>query len=627
MPEVPNQPPETPPTAPGRDVDGAAPARPAVAAQPKPAWRRTWIAGAVLLTLLGYFLVWQRGFYNDDYANYIISHDAETGARKTFFYVLTVVPTARGLSYMLARNSVLLIADGYEVLVRAMFAGAAALNAVLIGWLAYRLLRSWFAATVAVLLALSCAPMHQAMLWTTGGNYLLMTLFTLVYLHAFLFVIEGVRPGAVWWLVGTVAFLGALLIVEQHVGVLGLLVAFGAILAVQPQRTERYRILRRAVFVPLWPMLLSAVCFLWLYGESKDINTRGGLVTALPIIYGQCKEILRLAPELLVTGQARAMLREGSVIGLEKVCGSWLGLAMLIVGGGLMLTPIGWRSRRDKPPQPWYVGVLTMLAALAGALVVLLFPLCLVSFLYVESRQLYVPYLLLAVGAAAALWLIARIVRHDGFRGFMLCLLGVLFVVHTLVTVGFAEAYARRSALDQRQLADLTAVIRSEDLPHDARVVPLAVDQVTFPEYPALDHLLHGGFEIEWAAEALLRTAYHRYDLYATVPYTRDWGTRFKVPTAVENAGRIIVQDKPHDPATTLVFTWRDGEVRLIRDLHVLRDSGEEYVVSFPLAVQIGERGAPLVDVAVREALPVREIVEYEPAATQSAPASQPGGE
>src|SRR5205085_1207134 len=124
-----------------------------------------WLGTAILSLWLGYLLVWRRGPYLDDY-----------GMKDALGSVLSgtwMIYPLRPITWLVVSALAALLPID-ELLVRTATAVCVGCNALLVGWLVYRVLGARLAAVISCWLFLMPFLAWEAVLWVGAAGYVVM---------------------------------------------------------------------------------------------------------------------------------------------------------------------------------------------------------------------------------------------------------------------------------------------------------------------------------------------------------------------------------------------------------------------------------------------------------------------
>ncbi len=400
-----------------------------------------WLALPLFCLILGYLLVWQRGLYNDDYSHYERFRNASsTLAALTYnpdFPVRALFwPVSGGLDAL---------ALSHGLLVRFVLAAGAGLNALLLGWLVYRLLRSRLAAIVAGWLFLMPFFSWDVVLWTTSANHLFGPTFGLLFLHACLSALQNERLSWRSIVVCSACLMASMLFVETSLAVAAIVPLLALCVPLAERPGARLFALKRSFLIIGIPLAVAALFVLLFYtggsqvlaGRSAIDASIGGIMQRLP----QYANRLRL---LTVSGQfGRQVVKDALELGRSALGDSPLGLA-LAAGAILALVAQIAAWRREPGRAPATRAGLLLGAGVAWFGFVLLFPAILVKQQFLEYKFLYFSGAGLCVAAGAAACILAQVLRQVWWERFVLAATGMVVIVASVGLLGFASAFDER---------------------------------------------------------------------------------------------------------------------------------------------------------------------------------------
>ncbi len=558
--------------------------------------RWSWLLPALLCLLLGYLSVWQRGLYLDDYINRNAAINPLTGQWRPLGdpFRIPYFPT-RSLTWLLV-TTLAGLAPAHELLVRIGLAAGAGLNALLLGWLAYRLLGSRLAAVVAGWLVLMPIFAQEVVLWIGSSGYLLAAAFMLLFLHACWSALTH-RCGFLLWLaLASLAFLGSLLCVEALVATLGLVPLLALAAGARSGHLALWQRAMRGGALVVAPLLAGTALYRLIYYGSSYVASRGGLDLSPGGLVMRAQGVLAaLVWKTVAPGWGLALLAEGFTLGVGVVVHTPVAAALFVLTvAAAIFTLATWPADREAAQADAWRHGLVAATGLAWAVGTLLLPVSLVPGQMLEPRLLYFPMagLALAVGATLS-WLAQRLRRPLAERT-VLAITGLLLLGATLCLAGDARAYAARSALDQQQLAAFLRALPPADLPPDVFLVAVDTDERLAGVGDPLAQTLTGVFETPWSAYGALTAAYRRPDLWLIT------GSRWAPPRFAYLGGHklvarpVTVDDRGLPLDRTILFRYRDGQMWLIRALTLEDPNGATHTVQFPLAEALAQPGQPV---------------------------------
>lgn len=547
-----------------------------------------WLLAFAACGIVSYLSIWQRGLLTDDYAFRAQVLNVETGRRSLF------VPAElnRFMAFLVDVNLAGLMPE-YELAVRLLAALCTAANALLLGFLVYRLVHTRLPAVVAAWLFLSPFYAHQAVLWTAAYPYIFSVFCALLYLHAALSGLTTRRAPWPWAALAVLCYVLATGFDEQ----VALSIAFVPVLAFAAARQHRLPDARvttpRLAALVLVPAALAIAYVLLGYSGGDIVATRGGINLSLPHLLSQAEAFaarfvqftwrpntgLRLVNEALRVG-ARALLASLPAL-------AWFAAAACLT----LVAALLWQ--RDSPERSSQRAALALIlggAAWCAAAVFL--PGILLTNQALVVRMYYVPMAGAAVGGAGLAWLLARRLPPSvGDRAALLAM-GAVMLFSTVCMLGHARAYQARYQLDQRQLSTLADALPARYLPSDKPyVVAIELDERLFGGYDALSQTLIGVFQTGRSARAELRRMYRTTDINSVAPV--GWVVR---PVELDDgpAGqqdRVLVAGISVPVDHTILFAYRDGRTHIIESLVITQRDGQRRSVAFPLAQAMSADG------------------------------------
>jgi len=565
---------------------------------------------------LGYLLVWQRGFYLDDWSIGLGARDQQTLEWLPIEVTPEAIPTfpARILTYiMLPRLIAFMWTD--EFLVRLLIACCVGLNAFLLGWLVYRILRSRMPAIVAGWLFLM--PIYtDVTLWAGAAAYVFIAGLTLLMLHATwsALVIDG--PPYIWLLVGSLALLTSLVWAEATVGIVSMIPLMGVLCRVQRPdinwRTIGYRTLLSTIALTMIVLLYS----LLVLSASPLVPGRGGLTTDSVLILQRAGLWLKaLFWYTLDPSWGHRFTVASYIVGSNHILISPPGRILLSgISIILALTVVSWKSDRIQFSNITPV-LLMLVFGIGWFLTTLCVPYLFAAQQIFERRFLYFPLAGLSIAVGALIALTKSIIRCRGLQQALLAASGVLLVILSLCMVGHARLYAARYETDVKAFTSLGQLVPAWAIPERAQFIPVNLDYSLSGQENLLTGLIVSAFEASWSAYAGLDPLYPGKNIeYITssrwVPATFSEHPPATAPgfcnrhaqtpqiTALESP-TLFVQGCPVDPARAIVFTSRSGELTLVRTLTLQRSDGTTRVIELPIASMLATHGSAAIETLV----------------------------
>jgi len=565
--------------------------------------RYGWLLTGLVCLILGYMLVWQRGLYVDDYTHKSRVSELLSGGWNSIWGIVEF-PSPRPLGLAVDRVFAALL-PAHEFPVRAAAAFLVGVNALLLGSLVYRVLRSRLAAVVAGWLFLMPVYAQEALLWASSVAYVFAGGLTLLFLHATWLMLARREPKRFPMLLAAASFGAALLFSEAFVCGLGLVPALALTAAFQRQRGERLDLGRQCVYALVCPLASAGLIYLALYRRSQStlITGRGGLDPALlGIIQRSVDWVQRLVWMTAPSSWGQGVVSDALGIGVSVLASSWI--AAVLAGAAavlLVLTVLSWQEAPGEYGPPYRVGLLMLLAGAAVFVATLLFPGVLVRGQMLEYRLLYFPSAAASIAAGTLFWMLAKRVPRPVAGRVLLAAAGGLMILTTVTVLGFARSYAARYELDQRQVSAIVRALPAGNLPQDAVIVPFDNDEQLFPGRDYISRLLVGVFETPWSASAVLQAAYSRAD-FRVITANRWTGMHFGYEEGSDHlSGRLTIQGQVVPIDRTVLVTYRAGSAFPVESLTVQAADGSQHTVRFPIAIALRMLGVPTV-----EGVPVR---------------------
>lgn len=562
-----------------------------------------WLFAGVACLLVGYMLVWQRGFYMDDYRLKLLAIDTSTGQWRSLWdtHWLPGFPV-RMLTWVTVTVFAGLL-DTHEFLVRIISTLIAGGNALLLGLLIYRIINSRLAAVIGSWLFLMPFYAQEAVLWVGAVSYVFATGLSLLFLHAFWGAFSETRAAERirWMVLGIIAFVVSLLFYEW-VALAVVLIPFFGLIAVAQGRLGGADLLRRAVL--LTGLLCTAVVALYglFYRNAQLLEVRGGIdVSVAGIMERSQQYLVRLVWMTVSPEWGQLLTADVFSAGLAVLSSSWHGVVLASITAALLaVTVLAWQPDEHEYRGRYAVGLAMLCAGITWSLTSLLFPSVLVRGQILEYRLLYFPLAGVGVVSGALGWIIAKLLKSAVWHKILLAVMGGLLLFDTICMVGYAQAFAARHELDRKQIAAVVRALPPQHLPRRTFIVPIQFDERLGVIGRSVAMLLVGVFEAPWSARAVLREVYGRDDF--DVVTTNRWvPMRFGYVSGRGEAGQLVLRGAGASQGTTVpvdrtVLVSFDGnDAFLVERLTIVSAGGERCVVEFPIARELRQGGAPTI--------------------------------
>ncbi len=232
---------------------------------------------------------------------------------------------------------------GGEPLVRLLAALGAAANALLLGWLLYRLAGSRLMAIVAAWLFLMPFYAHQAVLWLAAYSYVFSAFFLLLFLHAGLSAVRQPERSWRWSILALICYAIAIGFGEQ--AALSVLLVPALALAARPSGVRPA--LRRSVPVLIAALALAAGLVVFGYTSADMVAGRGGMNLSIRSLLDHTGVFIhRFAQLLLLPNTGLRLTNESFRLGARTLLASPLWLALFVAAGGALLVTVAfWREQ------------------------------------------------------------------------------------------------------------------------------------------------------------------------------------------------------------------------------------------------------------------------------------------
>jgi hypothetical protein len=586
--------------------------------------RFAWALASLTCLILSYLLVWQRGFYFDDYNNRILAYNVITGHTSPIWDRSRYGSfPARMFAWTLVTGFAQFLTSA-EFWVRLVAMLGIGFNALLLGWFVYRVLGSRLAALISGWLFLVPVYGFEAILWLGAIGYIFMVTLALLFLHACWSAFADLHRIRHWRLktdlgpvsrsilLSVLAFVTMLLIAESYVTIIGLVPLLGVVFAMRRSHTRMWVMLRRAIFIAAWPSAISAIIYFLFYRASAIEAQRGGLDLSYSGLSYRVHGYFDRLRWMTVSDKGGEHLTDDVFrLGRTMVFASWKGTTLFVVACVLiLLTALSWRTDERDYKARYCVGSLLVAIGLIWAIVTMLFPAVLAKAQILEYRMLYFPIAGLSVALGTFIWMVMKWIGRFRPAGEKICIavVGVFLLMSTIPMVGYTYAFAARSRLDQQQIAAVTRAIPAEYLPQHSYIVPFALEEHLPVRGDYVNALLVGVFDAPHSANAALEMAYRRNDLISIT--SNHWvGMKFSDPS-----GQLTIQGFPMPTDRTVLFTLRGNTALVIEQITINEVDGTQRVVQFPVARALHQRGTATIS----------NIVVTDNVATYTVPPSAP---
>jgi hypothetical protein len=578
------------------------------------------LLGAACLWL-GYLLVWQRGFFLDDWSVGLAARDPQTLEWLPIEFTSRAIPTfpARVLTFVVIPRLIALMWTN-EFLVRLLITVCVGLNAFLLGWLVYRMLHLRLPAIVAGWLFLM--PIYtDVTLWAGAVAYVFMTGLTLLMLHVIWSALIDDNPRYIWLLVGSLMLI-TLMWVEATIGIIGIIPIMGILYRVQQPKIKWRTIAYRTTLGVIVPTIVIVLFIFLVIIRSRLVAQRGGITTDITLIAQRTNDWLKTLYWYILEPKWGHRFTEASyIVGSNHILTSLPGIILLSgISIILSLTVINWRS--DQIRLSNVIPALFMLVFGFGWFLTTLFvPYLFVAQQIFERRFLYFPLAGLSIAFGSLVALTTSIIRCRGLQQALLAVFGVLLIMLSLCMVGYARMYKVRYETDVKAFASLGYLVPAEAIPERTQFIPVNLDYSLPGQENLLTGLVVSAFESRWTAYAGLDPVYPNKNIkYITssrwipVNFSEHPSANLNVlvcnryeqnpQTTALKAATLFVQGCPIDSARAIVFTSRSGELTLVRTLTLQRSDGTTRIVELPVVSRLAARGSTVIETLV---VPVKD--------------------
>jgi hypothetical protein len=561
--------------------------------------------------VLGYLLVWQRGYYMDDYSLNLNAFVNNTTGLPS--------PPVRIIIYLIAAFTNSLLPD-YEFLARLFTTVGMGFNALLLGWLVYRILGSRLPAIVSGWLYLMPFFSQEVSLWTTSVAYIYGVAFGLIFIHVFYTTLTNSHFSVRWLIATGLTYIVVLLCLEQVALSVGIVFLLSLIYLVRYKSLNWRPLIIRILLLIVTLTVIAGLFYILFYRNSALVSNRGVVDFSLGGIVERSGLYFQRLQWLTLSDTWGKLLLFGTIqVGFEVLLNSIKGIILLLLAGlVLFITILTWRtSNYTEYKLDYLTGWVTFGSGLIWAVTIMLFPGVLVQGQMLEYRMLYFPMSGLAVSTGAAVWLLLKWFKHPIWERVFLGITGLVIIVATISTIGFARGYNARSDLDQRQIVSLKQAVlsKSQYLPGDTYLVFFDTQEqyLPGPDQVALGKLLSGILEVPWSLDSVIDNELPNNKLHLVV--TTHWsGMRFDfMQTQNQPLEQLTIQDRVLPLDKILLLTYQNGRVLPVEKLIMVDKNCDYKEITFPNAFKLKNHGtATLGDVVVLRNIPSFEIISLE---------------
>jgi hypothetical protein len=553
--------------------------------------RTRFFWGVLSLTLIGLISVAYlvhgglHGLYADDYVYKYGALDLATGAWKPDWNL--VLP--RTLNYVVVSNFAVAL-PGYELPVRLGIVVLLALDAILLGALAFRLTSSQLIALLSAAFFLVPVFAAEAVLWFTGAViYLSSLLFLLIGFHL---ILSGSSPRKQFLaLIGAIAAWCAMVLFIESGFFVVLLVPF--LVWLRDEGGTRSRFKPALIAVAVTYILFVSYAFIAL--RNAPVVGVHGANTFDPvyIVLHRIPDTFNGLADYVRDWEPGGMYQEALNLGAREWLSSQAG--WIIVGldlVGVMLTAAFYplssakTTSGERGLKLFLLGIAWIGLALAPTLFFV--------DLQISSRVLLFPSAGFAVGLAGLLgWLVDRFRRRRVLAARVLVLLtGLSVLLCSLAMAGLVVVNQLRWERDREEVTALrTAVPAFPD--SYVWVMPVGLDDRIVGPYlghpTVLDQYTYGLFHVPWAAEPALKMEYADGQLgvidQATVSLTGVSYTTNGEIDAFTFEGDGQTQKVPTN--RLLAFTYLRNRVILFNHVTITMPDGAKSEVELVLPSQV----------------------------------------
>jgi hypothetical protein len=563
--------------------------------------RYGWLISGVVCLILGYLAVWQRGLVLDDHALKSLAIDPIGGHRQPLFDPENNPNyPARILTWIVLPQIAAFIPE-HTLAARGMIAAMIGLNALLLGWLATRILHSRLAGTVTGWLFLF-PILTEVPYWIGAGAYVIVTLLLLVSSHALWSVFTEQSHTFRWLGIAVGAFIISLLFAENGILLIILIPIIWITASVSADRLPIRSGLKRLSIALLLVTSSLIVVYTSLYTNSAVVRSRQGIDLSLThLLDGTGIYFRALSLWTVQWDWGLRIFQEALVLSADVLRTSpWAALVTAVAVLVCFLTIISWRPENLHRHAQHRVALLMLLCGAMWFIVSLLFPYILARTQLFERRYLYIPSAGIALMIGALSWIIARFFRRQVIQQVVLGGASLLLLLTALISVGYCHVYAMRTIRDADQLSALARTVPASSLPIRTFLVPYNNDEQLFSQQMLVDQITIGQFESLWSTYYGLRLIYQREDIRPIV-MNRWVPMQFDYRTSRRGSKLLFIQDRPVFRDRTLIYQYRNDIIHLVETVSFEDGDGSLVTIEFPIARQlISEGRASIPNITVR---------------------------
>ena len=438
------------------------------------------------------------------------------------------------------------------------------------------------------------------MLWASAGGRIVGACLALLTLHA-LWNVVGERKSAWRWLPwGTLGFVLTLLTTETY----PLLIAVFPLLALTLTIRDRsWKPLVYSLSISCSLAVVSALFFALFYYNKKTLEVRGSLDLNPLHVIERCQEYFsRLVWMTVSPYPGQALFSDAFHLGWTTILNNATGITLFsMTTAALAVTVFTWRTTQDEFLASTRSGLVVCVAGIAWCAITILLPGVLLEGPLLEYRTLHFPAAGASVAVGAAFWLLMKSLRHPLWPKICIAAGGIILLLNTILTLGYARAFAARSSLNQRQLTAVVQTLPSDMVPANSVLVTYETDEDLFETKDTISSFLVGVLETDWSAKAAFNQAYHRHDLDARTG-NRVTKLRFKYDCEKEPAPETLSIKDPYSKNfhvfrldQILMFSCKTDEVAVVEKLKIDGPDGRKCVVRFPIAAKLKQRGVKVI--------------------------------
>jgi len=544
-----------------------------------------WVAVLLLCTWLAYGVLWQRGYYLDDYYFSQISLQEMLNDASEFR------PLAHILIYGIFRFD--------EPIARVVTALLTLWLAFTAGRFAYRLTTSHVAMVFSVGMIAFPVFSTETTLWWSLIGYIVGPLWMVYALHLYLDVVTSPHQRIAKTIGAVVLFVLAFLSAEQTINTLILLPILTLIGLRQSQSPTPRAAVGYMFATGIITVLICAAiaATLYLFSSNSYVNLRGGSTEMdMGVLLQRAGSWLKTARNVSIGRYGRAGLSLGIIMSRNILTNNGLTLNLLIAAG---VTAVGasalYSREKTSLPYGWGTWALLLLSLAVTCVSSLVIPAILVAGQGMAFRILFAPMFFVVWFFAALLAVIDH--RLPLMKPVVMGLSLLAMIVASVILLGHADVFRRAHDLDQKQLVALEQYMPPEILPDKKFLMgphALYANVIDFP-HPWQRGRFYTVLQRRWASMPAVWQIYHTDMLNMSHEILNNSQIRAEPWT---NGYRLFILGStfPVHSHRLVIFsydTYNESNVIYIYEAITLpTEDGGTQTIPLPLGTSLVEQGA-----------------------------------